>query len=60
MVIAVITAGRQDIPRIGRCRVSFAARGVGTGLISQPLTNRGQPATLTNCRRSAGVITSST
>ena len=33
--------------------------GVGTRLISQPLTDRGLPATLTISRRSADVITSS-
>jgi hypothetical protein len=59
IAIPEITAVRQDTPRIGRRRVSLAARGVGTRLISQPLTDRGQPATLTISRRSAGVITSS-
>jgi hypothetical protein len=59
MVIPEITTVRQDTPQMGHRRVSSAARGVGTRLISQPLTDRGQPATLTICRRSAGVITSS-
>jgi hypothetical protein len=54
-----ITAGRQDIPRMGRRRVSSAARRVGTRLVGQPLTDRGLPATLTISRRSAGVIPSS-
>jgi hypothetical protein len=60
MVLPEITTVRQDIPRMGRRRVSLEARRVGTRLIRQPLTDRGQPATLTICRRSAGVIASST
>jgi hypothetical protein len=59
MVIREITTVRQDTPQIGRRRVSSAARRVGTRLISQPLTDRVQPATLTICRHSAGVIPSS-
>jgi hypothetical protein len=47
MVMPEITTVRQDTPQMGRRRVSSAARGVGTRLISQPLTDRGQPATLT-------------
>jgi ribosome-binding protein aMBF1 (putative translation factor) len=54
-----ITTVWQDTSRMGRRRVSLAARGVGTRLISQPLTDRTQPATLTISRRSAGVMTSS-
>jgi hypothetical protein len=57
MAIPEITAVRQDTPRLSRRRVSSAARRVGTRLISQPLTDRGEPATLTICWRSAGVIT---
>jgi len=60
MAFTDITAGRQDTRRMDRRRVSLAARGVRTRLINQPLTDRVQPATLTICRRSAGVITSST
>jgi hypothetical protein len=60
MALPDITADQQDTPRMGRRWVSLAARGVGTRLISQPLTDRVQPATLTSCRRSAGVIASST
>jgi hypothetical protein len=60
MTFPNITAGRQDTSRLGRRRVSSAARRFGTRLISQPLTDRGQPATSTNCRRSAGVITTPT
>jgi hypothetical protein len=56
MVFPDITAGRQDTSRLSCRRVSSAARRVGTRLISQPLTDRGQPATLTICWRSAGVI----
>jgi hypothetical protein len=53
-----ITAVPQDTSRLGRRRVSSAARRVGTRLIRQPLTDRVQPATSTICRRFAGVIPS--
>ncbi len=41
-----ISAERQDTPQVSRPRVSLAAWGVGTRLISQPLTGLVQPVTL--------------
>jgi hypothetical protein len=47
MIQRNITADQEDTSRQGRRRVSTAAHKVGTRLISQPLTDRAQPATLT-------------